>query len=208
MLDSTITYFGFGSLVNRATRPAGEVSVPATLMGWSRHWAHHAVGIDGNRISRCSLTVKRGAQGLPSPAGTVAIDGVLVTIPTTELPNLDKRERGYDRVEVPTEQFHLTNENIDTLGTLPAEISVYVSKPELTAPADVEHPILQSYIDCVMGGFDALFGAAGLQRFIETTVGWHGPIENDRLQPRYPRAIALSDAQLARYDSLLRDHRP
>ena len=207
MSDSTITYFGFGSLVNRATRPVGEASVPATLQGWGRHWAHHAVGFDGDSRSCCSLTVKPSVDGFARSAERLAIDGVLVTIPREDLPALDKRETGYDRVTVPVAQFQFNDQIIADLGTLPTEISVYVSRPEQTAPADADHPILQSYIDCVMAGFDALFGADGLQRFMHTTGGWEGPVENDRLRPRYPRSITLSADQQARYDSLLREHR-
>ena len=35
-------YFGYGSLVNRRTRAAEEVAIPATLHGWIRQWSHQA----------------------------------------------------------------------------------------------------------------------------------------------------------------------
>lgn len=193
MSNSTICYFGFGSLVNRDTRPASEKAVKATLRGWERHWAHHALGFADDSRSCCSLTVQQ-VNGRES-----AIDGVLVTIDKADLPELDKRETGYDRINIPSASFLIH----DALSDVSADIAMYVSKPEHTAPADAGHPILQSYIDCVMAGFEQQFGVDGLDRLMRSTQGWYGPIENDRAHPRYPRAVTLASDVLARYDSLL-----
>ncbi|MBX2839834.1 MAG: hypothetical protein KTR35_23455 [Gammaproteobacteria bacterium] len=134
----------------------------------------------------------------------LGIDGVLVTIPHSALAELDRRESGYDRVQIEPEQIAFA---FDSHALSVERLFMYVSKTEFNAPADEDHPILQSYIDCVMAGYEAQFGADGLSRFLQTTHGWRGPIENDRSSPRYPRAVQLSVDQQARYDALLKETR-
>lgn len=201
MSESTICYFGFGSLVNRETRPENEPAVAATLQGWERQWAHHALGFGTDSRSCCSLTVK------PMEHKQASIDGVLVTLDAEDLPELDKRETGYDRVELPAASFSLVHPSASDSGVTAPTVYMYVSKPEQTAPANESYPILQSYIDCVMAGYESLFGQEGLNRFMSSTQGWHGPIENDRAQPRYPRSVSLASSVLARYDVLIEQAR-
>ena len=105
MQEQDITYFGYGSLVNRDTRPAGERAQSARLHGWRRVWGHRVTGSSdastGARESCCSLSVES------THAPGQYIDGVLVTIPVSDLPLLDQRETGYDRVKLPAADFSL-----------------------------------------------------------------------------------------------------
>jgi len=209
MADGFITYFGYGSLVNRDTRPAGEQSYPARLYGWQRIWGHRVwpLGNTGNQLSCCSLTVKPASVpdtvDLSGPERDSApfVDGVVVIIPMSDLPALDERERGYDRVTLPRSHFDLSSD------IQAEEIQVYVSKVSNRGLADAEHPILQSYIDCVLAGYCAVFEQDGLQQFVDGTVGWQGVIENDRENPRYPRAVVLSAEQLQQFDQLVEKRR-
>lgn len=189
-----IAYFGYGSLVNRDTRPVQEVANTARLSGWERHWAHR-VDDDGTH-RRCTSLSARPAQN-----ENAWIDGVVVLIEPADLPALDKRESGYFRQSVPLSQLQL---DVD----LPVdEVVIYQSFDKHFKPADGQFPILQSYVDCVMAGYSRLFGQAGLDAFMHSTQGWQGHIVDDRVNPLYPRAITLSAQQREHFDSLIKQHR-
>ena len=195
MLDSEITYFGYGSLVNRATRPQHEIATSARLRGWRRSWSHRVLA-DGNRGACCSLTV------MPvTGQANDAVDGVIVSMPRAELAQLDAREAGYDRQVLSADQFDLASAHNGR------EIIVYVSQPANRFPACDKFPVLQSYIDCVMAGYFERFGEQGLADFLLTTEGWERPVENDRNAPRYPRAVELPAHLLCRFDDMLQQQR-
>ena len=215
-----ITYFGYGSLVNRHTRPADEQAFPARLYGWRRVWGHRvqAPAVTGSvsRTTCCSLTVEKlttqsastDEPNIASPdtaakqkAEQAYVDGVVVRIPIEDLPLLDEREAGYNRVKVPASDFDLPptcNE---------AYVHVYVSKPSNAGRSNQQYPILQSYIDCVLAGYCAVFEHNGMQQFVDSTVGWGGVIENERSNPKYPRAVQLADSQLQLFDRLVSERR-
>lgn len=191
MTSDWIYYFGYGSLVNRDTRPAGEFSEPATLKGWRRVWENRTA--DSERSQQCtSLSIEE----LKTPQ-MGSIEGVVARIPVSELPQLDKRETGYDRLKLPADRFELT----DSVQT--DYVYVYQSALPNRFLADGDHPILQSYIDCVLAGYLTLFGRSGMEAMIDSTRGWNRPVMNDRAAPHYPRAVEIgADLELS-IDQLL-----
>ena len=82
--------FGYGSLVNPATHSFAE-HVPATLHGWRRQWRHW---VNGPTRFATSLTAE------PDP--TTNIHGLLARVPEAEWDALDEREKGYDRITIPS----------------------------------------------------------------------------------------------------------
>lgn len=200
-------YFGYGSLVNRKTRDAAEPWFRATLNGWIRQWAHKANrpwALDGKQGEGvCAVTVL--------PRDNASIDGVLVPIPTTELPQLDEREASYHRVMLPMSTFTLhdqtDSQNLDALDSKAlnsdTQIIVYVSDAPSNLWASHQHPLITSYVHCVMAGFNQVYGADGLERFMQTTEGWSLPLLDDRHEPIYPRAVQLGTAQQSHFDQQL-----
>ena len=193
MSGDTIIYFGYGSLVNRETRPPEEPAACARLSGWHRVWGHRSAASPA-RAPSCSLSIEPDVGG---GGGASGIDGVVVALPVEALPVLDARERGYERLTLPASRFDLP----EGLGT--DEIHVYRSLPENRLPATPAQPILQSYVDCVLAGYLRVYGEGGLDAFMLSTRGWDGAIENDRAAPRYPRAVEVPGALLARFDRLV-----
>jgi len=178
--------------VNRDTRPTGEFSVPATLRGWRRVWGHRTSD-PLRELQGTSLSI----DPLDSPTSG-AIDGVIARMPGTDLAVLDERETGYERMALPASDFVAPADlNIDS-------VYVYRSLTENRLRADVEHPILQSYVDCVLEGYRSRFGEDGLTQMIETTDGWDGPLLNDREKPHYPRAVKVEASWQAHYDTLIK----
>lgn len=232
MKPETVTYFGYGSLVNRRTRPPDEPFLPARLRGWERVWGHRVLpASDGaGRGACCSLSIRRVADELSPvshPNGVTqydnservneaGIDGVLVTIPVSELPLLDAREAGYDRVLLPASDFQLAAQ-ADAHGSpgphaseplLPDDdVIVYVSSASQAGPSNGQFPVLQSYVDCVLAGYLNVFEQGGMQSFLDTTFGWDGVIEDDRDKPRYPRAVTVPTELLERFDQLVVNRR-
>ena len=105
-------------------------------------------------------------------------------ISSSDLAGLDQREQGYDRLTLPTDALTLHQDEFN----LPADAEIYVyrSSAAQSAWADSDYPLITSYVHCVMDGFSALFGEAGLKRFMDTTEGWHLPLFDDRQEPLYP----------------------
>lgn len=207
----TIACFGYGSLVNRATRPAGEWSCSARLSGWQRVWSHRVARF-GDLDGCSSLNIRRHATrrtawnrsdsgAAPGNGDHAGIDGVVALVEAADLPALDAREAGYDRLMLPVSDFVLA-EPIDA-----SAIAVYVSQRTHDHPANDCFPLLQTYIDCVMAGFEDRFGEAGLLHFLATTDGWQSPVVNDRQAPRYARAVELPAERLRWFDSLLQEQR-
>jgi hypothetical protein len=176
--DMTNHFFGYGSLVNRATHayPNGE---RASLTGWRRVWVHT------DPLPRSFLSV------IPDPGCT--IHGLIAEVPGGDWSALDLREIGYQR------QFEQA-----LIAGAARPIQVYaVPQADGRAPAG-GHPILLSYIDAVIQGFLVEYGAAGAAHFFETTAGWHAPILDDRAAPQYPRAQNLNSTERAVVDAGLK----
>ena len=172
-------FFGYGSLVNRATHayPNGQ---RATLKGWRRRWVHTPT-VPGSFLS-------------VTPDTSCSILGLMAEVPGGDWSALDVRETGY-----------LRNFGTALIDGTDHPIQVYsVPNIDSTAVSD-DHPILLSYIDAVVQGFLVEYGASGAAHFFETTNGWHLPILNDRDAPKYPRAQRLSPDERAVVDQGLAD---
>ncbi|WP_417684165.1 gamma-glutamylcyclotransferase family protein [Roseibium sp.] len=185
----TISYFGYGSLVNVETLNRGASVRPGTLDGWVREWRIRGHSPQTGGV--CSLTV--------APEAGASIRGVAVVEPKEGLEALSRREWKYDRVQDIGRAFRC-----DASGKPgPEGMFLFRSKPEFTDWGDEDHPILQSYVDCVLAGFHAFWGEEGVANFIGTTRGWHVPILADRDCPRYPRAVKLRRDVRELIDTLL-----
>lgn len=186
----TISYFGYGSLVNINTLPAGAHVVPGQLSGWVREWRIWGTTKLGRQVCTLSVAKKDGAL----------IRGVMAREPKERLAELDRREAKYHRVPGVGASF-----TCDATGEAgPADMFLYRSKPEHYGWGSDDYPILQSYVDCVLQGFHAFWGLSGVDHFLETTDGWHVPILKDREAPIYPRAQQVAPELLAEFDARLK----
>lgn len=185
--DGLVAYFGYGSLVCRATHRTEIVhAVPARLKGWRRYWRPRP---DMPGFPAALLTVREEAEA--------GCDGLLVFDRAENLAAIDSREARYRRVAV-------VPGALEVYGQWPADCPVwlYVAQEEL--PAHREPPtILQSYLDAVMLGFLEEHGEAGLIRFLAETKLFDLPIHADRQAPIYPRAVPLQAELAGRFDALL-----
>ena len=187
-MTEVFTCFGYGSLVNRQKLPADAQSVRVQVHGWRRAW-RLAVGRSGR--PRCTLTV------IPDPAG--AILGTVIAQPKHHETALHEREAHYQRRA-------LDESTVDWLDDRPAEWPdpfIHVGISEHHRRGGKGHPVLLSYVDTVIAGFQHEFGEDGPRHFAETTLDWHVPVLNDRKAPHYSRAISLPDEELAKVDDLL-----
>lgn len=174
-------FFGYGSLVNRATH-AYAPARRARLRGWRRMWRH---------------TDLHSAPFLTAvPDAASEIDGLIAPVPGGDWVALDAREFGYDRHEV----THLVTP-LDGVGA--QMLQVYAVPEHRSAPPSVKLPIVLSYVDVVVQGYLREFGSDGARAFFATTDGWDGPLRDDRDAPLYPRHQRLSAEETAFVDAAL-----
>ncbi|MCV0398101.1 MAG: gamma-glutamylcyclotransferase [Rhizobiaceae bacterium] len=184
-----VAYFGYGSLVNRATLRTAIVDlIPARLSGWRRGWRPRP---DMPGFPAALLTVR------PQPGA--GCDGVLIVDKAENLPAVDAREARYRRVA-------LDPATLELRGAAP-DCPVWVYAAEEDLPPHREPPaILQSYLDAVLQGFHAVHGAEGLARFFAETDGFDTPLHADRERPVYPRHVRLTPGERALFDRHLAQH--
>ncbi|APX13544.1 gamma-glutamylcyclotransferase family protein [Tateyamaria omphalii] len=171
-------FFGYGSLVNRATHAYPQAQA-ATLNGWRRAW----VRTDRRNVVFLSVQEAPGHS----------IDGLIASVPQADWAALDLRETGYTRINATHAVAHEANAS---------DIAVYQVPPDAKRPAG-DHRILLSYLDVVVQGFVREFGQAGAEHFFATTDGWDTAIQDDRGAPLYPRAQTLTPQEQALTDRLL-----
>ncbi len=165
-------FFGYGSLVNRATHDFAQ-SQPAQITGWRRAWRHTGL----REVAFLSAVRDASAQ----------IDGLIAAVPGADWAGLDAREWAYERHKVCHQVTHQAGDDL--------QVHVYAVPDHRAAPPSTRHPILLSYIDTVVQGYLQVYGVAGAERFFATTDGWDTAILNDRADPRYPRAQRVTDAE-------------
>lgn len=188
-----IAYFGYGSLVNRATLSSSVIAAfPARLNGWKRTWRARP-RMEGETVLPLSpslLTAHRAPDR--------AIDGLLVVDGADRLGDLDAREFRYHRRDVCLSDFEFSA----AVPQIDIRIHVYEARAELP-PVAGPAPILRSYLDVVMQGFLREFGEAGLRRFVAETEAFHTPIHEDRHAPVYTRSVELRSGEAELFDAIL-----
>jgi len=173
-------FFGYGSLVNRATH-GYATAWRARLGGWRRVWRY---------------TSARHAPYLTAtPCADSEIDGLVALVPGGDWRALDQREEGYIRVPPGPALV------ID--GAPALKVELYRVPPESAMMPAALPPILLSYVDAVLQGYAREFGPEGVARFMATTDGFAAPVLDDRESPRYPRAQALTLTERAMVDEAL-----
>lgn len=177
----------------------GAIATIKKCFGYRREW---------NFRSNTGFTAL-GVIEADGDAEASGIDGVLFQVPRAEMPNFDRREVGYEKVEVPLGclEFHpemsgCTPQTTFHFGS-DDKIWLYVPLPSHTHDADENHPLLQSYVDTVLQGCLEWGGEELAEEFILTTGGWSCYYLNDTPSSRRPW---LFRKQYATIDQLLSKH--
>ena len=169
------SFFGYGSLVNAATHDYPNAR-SANLPGWRRQWVQSTT----NNFAFLTAT--------PDPLNQIA--GLIADIGDIGWRILDQREAAYDRVMLNTKRFN--------------GIKIYLAKPSAIAPAGGGKPVLLSYLDCVVQGYNTVYGHDGVRDFFCSTSGWDTPILDDRKEPIYSRAQVLLNSETNLTDDHIR----
>lgn len=161
--------FSYGSLILKKSRDrtgvSGEV-FPARVKGYQRIW--------GDRHGKGTyLAIKEDSES--------SCNGVIVEIPKNQLEKFDAREEGLTRSRIDKEEI----KRLDREDLPDGNYWVYI--PDETKEASENFPIPQSYIDVILTGCLEI-GKDFAKEFIKTTKEWNY-IENDRENPKYPRAL-------------------
>jgi len=109
-------------------------------------------------------------------------------------PAFDRREVGYDRVQITLDHLDLIP-GADSTGGLEVtalsihkdeKIWLYVPQASSCAESNEDHPILQSYVDTVMQGCLEWGGEEMASQFVATTCSWSPYFLNDTPSSRRP----------------------
>lgn len=176
--------FGYGSLVNAATLPTGLATLRAELPGWIRQWRNPRLEPAG---PICGLTVQRAERS--------TIQGVLFELRDDLQEALLLREGEDELTEVTAKTLEEGRE---------VKSHVFVTPASRLRWASDECPICLSYLHCILAGYLNVYGRAGIEAFLDSTLGWHLPLLDDTAKPRYPRALHLSPDQLTEMQDCLR----
>ena len=190
-----IAYFGYGSLVNRATHRTDIIGYSkVTLKGWRREWLARPNNSFGNVVL---LSVKRCENS--------EIDGLLVFDHARNQASLDERENNYDRHIVADSSITEHNSTISDLSASRTKqvTSIYVATPFPQPEEHQQYRILRSYLDAVMQGYLNKFGEEGVARFVNSTDNFDVGVYEDRNDPRYPRSVATTQKEQSLFDSLV-----
>jgi glutathione-specific gamma-glutamylcyclotransferase len=173
--SDTVAYFGYGSLVNELTWLPSErrhpERYPVEVQNWTREWGHC---YDTPRGPVCVLTAVERAGS--------RIQGMLIRCNAGDLAQIDAREAGYDRVELPRRDI------VSSVDDLPERLYIYKSKSTHYRPGDTDFRIWYSYVEAVLHGFLSVFKSGGVDEFIRSTSGWTVPLIDDRDDPQYRRS--------------------
>lgn len=182
-----VAYFGYGSLVNRATHRTQIISaVPARLKGWRRVWRARP---DMPGFPAALLSIRRDPEAVT--------DGLLVFDRPEHLAAVDVREARYNRIALAPEELLLDH-------PLPENCRAYVYVAQEDIPPHPEPPlILRSYLDAVLQGFLEVHGEEGVRRFVAETEGFEFGFHDDRAGPLYPRAVSLNAGEADFFEMLL-----
>jgi hypothetical protein len=187
-----VAYFGYGSLVNRATLRTRIIdAVPGRVAGWRRGWQPRPdMTLDPETAIHASLlTVRRD----PS----CEIDGLVVFDHIDNLPAVDLRENDYHRRLVAPDALRRGGD------AMPSNCPLYIYEADPPEDGHDSYPILHSYLDAVLQGFHREHGEAGVREFVLHTENFDTPVLKDRDWPIYPRAVSLDPAEGRLFDRLL-----
>lgn len=184
-------YFGYGSLVNRAThRTRIFGAAKASVRGWRRHWQGRP---DPSEEGLSFLSVK------PESDTYHELPGLLVFDHIGNLEALDRRELGYDRRVVARDAIAFPND-------FEFDGPVFIYEARAPARQGAYHAILQSYLDAVLQGYLREYGKDYVRRFVVDTHAFDTPVIRDRHAPRYPRHVVLEEDERDFIDGILREH--
>mmetsp|Transcript_18521 Transcript_18521/g.27994 ORF Transcript_18521/g.27994 Transcript_18521/m.27994 type:complete len:281 (+) Transcript_18521:198-1040(+) len=185
--------FGYGSLIcsksRKITAPKLEKksAIPTVINHFQRSW-NARIEFDNNDNSAIRGWTAMGIQ----PRRGHSCTGVLIEVNNEELANFDKRERGYDRVEVDLvdvyphcqkdleEKSHYglcaaaerRNSKTHSCDDGNDGVKVWIYLPQKGGDgANEQYPILQSYLDIILRGCLSI-GIDFTWSFLKSTHGW------------------------------------
>lgn len=220
--------FGFGSIMNSSTHAAwlpnsdddnessssSSKALPGRIVkikrefGYERRWNFRSTtGFTALGVSRIDPTDLLTTPNQPN------MNGVLLRVPIAMMPGFDKREKGYDKVQIPLEFLELCDDNKSSSSeenqqpafelTDQDKIWMYVPQASQNREADENHPLLQSYVDTVLQGCLEWGGEAMGIDFVLSTESWSPFFLNDTPSSRRPW-LFRKDYDII--DAILRKH--
>ena len=173
---------GYGSLMSQssAERTVGKIKErhPVNVTGFKRSFG---LLINFYNLKTAFLSVKNSRDH--------TMNGVMMQLTKNDILNLDKREKGYCRLNIDKkniellDQFNFSNQDVN--------VWMYVINDQKPERGDDNYYIAQSYIDVFLSGCLEVNDEFSLSGFadncVKLTSDWDSKvISNDRIFPRRP----------------------
>ena len=198
--------FFYGSCISSESRARTGLTgrcLPCTVTGFKRTWSA-SVDLRAHNIVSNEAILGVTAVSVQPSAPTTRCNGVIVEVPSSELPRFDEREAGYERNPLAREAVVVLASEAGGEEALPADAAcwIYVHPPGTPTAAA---PVLQTYLDVMLLGCTE-YGSSFAEEFVSTTTGWGdvpGAYIDDREAPGYVRASAAAAKKAALWDAML-----
>jgi hypothetical protein len=193
-LESEHYIIAYGSLLSNDSRSRFSglhcQAIPVRLAGWRRAWTTRTL----HEQQTClSAKVEKNAS----------FNAVLLPIEQIS-PELVKREKDYEFVQVHSSQLSLLDKEQDQIThNQLASKSVWICQNKLNESANPRYPICQTYVDTCLAGCLETGLINFAVHFLQSTMGWDAGWINDRHAPRYPRAAVTSQHSQQLIDDIL-----
>ncbi|GHA47597.1 hypothetical protein GCM10007103_30680 [Salinimicrobium marinum] len=178
--------FGYGSLMEEESRlrttPEAETVLPVLVDGYKRGWFGR-IGCPGISTTFLGCVVDKNCS----------TNGVIYEVNEKEIEITDVREKGYQRVQVDSNNVTFLFKNVHSSSKIWIYINnFHISDLKQNLPCQ-EFPIVQSYVDICIDGcleiekkYPAAKEVEFAKKFITTTHYWSHFWVNDRIYPRRP----------------------
>ena len=188
---------GYGSLMQKQSRlrtaPCAKTALPVEVSGFQR-----VFGLRGSASYPTTfLAVKQSPQS--------TMNAVAFAVSADEIKNMDRRERGYDRIKVPATALECFSQKKSFRDS---DVWIYANpRNRPMQKATRRFPLTQSYVDLFLSGCFQLQEEYKLKDFarkcVTSTQGWPRPAAwvNDRVHARRPFEKPFAN----KIDRLLRD---
>jgi hypothetical protein len=180
----------------KRTSPEAGAAYPVRVSGFRRGWFARGGG-DGFETTYLGAT----------PDASRTLNGVLYQIKdAADLAAIDAREAIYCRLPVEGQRYQLLAPETPPVT---GEVWIYVSLQQALRTAEVNFPLVQSYVDVFLSGcieLEARFHLSGFaSECVTTTTDWSTHWINDRIYPRRPHIYQPKARQI---DKLIHDELP
>eukprot|EP01083_Nonionella_stella_P056517 148781_1 len=205
-IESEFYLFGYGSLINEASRKETGITgnaIPVRVHHMRRGWIYDVDLLHHPTLSNTPYTAV-GVQ-IDHDHFESTTNGVLFPLHKSEIEKYDAREARYERYRIDLKDIEYLQENVFVPSN--SVVYVYVVPQDIVLDDNSTRILKQSYIDKFLAGCLEMEDLSFAVECIETTHSWNGMYQNDRNQSLFSKE-KISTQVKEQIDDLIDTHLP